>query len=64
MSTPRDNYTKPIYGAILEIISGMSSLRMYPSPIPGEEGFLADTDDNVKHAIEHFQQAIKLLDNI
>ena len=64
MSTPRDYYSNPVYGAILEIMSGMSSLHMNPSPIPGEEGFLSDTDDNVKHAIEHFQQAIKLLDNI
>ena len=66
MCSPK-NHEQKLHGAITEIISGMSSLHMTPSPIPLEEqtpdnnGFLSDTDGYVKHSLEHFHEAVNLI---
>ena len=53
--------------AVSEILSGTSALHMPPEPIPVEKqkpenhGYLSETDFMVKHSIEHFHQAAKLI---
>lgn len=47
--------------AVAELISAMSSLNMYPKQIDGAEGYLSETDANAKHAMEHIQAALRLL---
>lgn len=66
MSKPREHKDN-IHGAILEIISGVSSLNMKPQPIEppeGSMGFLSESDGNAKHAIGHLEQAVKMLNNL
>jgi hypothetical protein len=53
--------------AVSEILSGTSALHMPPEPIPVEKqepenhGYLSETDFMVKHSIEHFHHAAKLI---
>ena len=47
--------------AVAELVSAMSSLNMYPEQIDGAEGYLSETDANAKHAMEHIQAALRLL---
>ena len=71
MSDPFKNYENPIHGAAAEIISGMSALNMEARPIPKKElkkleypRFLSQTDEWVKHAMVHFQEAFRLLSTV
>ena len=67
MSKPNNYKSGFVNGAMLEIISGRSALNMPPEPIPENEqepdnnGYLSDIDGMVKHSMEHFRQAHKLL---
>lgn len=66
MSKPFKGYTDPIVGALNELVSGMSSLNMPPEAIKGAENkfYISDKDVNVKHAMEHFQEAFIHLKNL
>jgi predicted ATP-grasp superfamily ATP-dependent carboligase len=71
MSEPFKNYENPIHGAAQEIISGMSALNMEAKPFSDEEleklehpRFLSQTDKWVMHAMEHFQEAFRLLSTV
>jgi hypothetical protein len=63
MSEPFRHREKKIYGAISEIVSGLSCLHSYPEPIPMSEEerkdkYQSETDVYIKHSIEHFHAAI------
>lgn len=54
-----------VEGALQEISSAVSSLNMTPTPIENPTGiFLADTDANVNHSVEHLHQAFTFLNSI
>lgn len=68
MSNPIIKSDNPILSAMNEIVSGISALNMPPEPIEnnncenlGRSLFLSESDNMVKHAIEHFRAAIALL---
>lgn len=57
-------YGNPLQGALIECLSAMSALNMDPSPIPGAIGYLSETDAWAKHAMEHLQTAIALINKV
>ena len=65
MTEPFKGYTNPVQGALNELTSGMSSLNMLPENVEGAEQddglYISEKDVNVKHAMEHFQEAYNLL---
>lgn len=67
MSTPFEPNERFANIAVSEILSGTSALHMQPAPIPVEKqeadnhGYLSETDFMVKHSIEHFHNAAKLI---
>lgn len=68
MCTPFKDYERQAHGAISEIISAMSALNMEARPVPVEKSapiiaeqgyiFLSESDEWVKHSMEHLRQAI------
>ena len=51
-----------ITSVAIEIVSGCSSLHMYPNPVENPKGeYISDTDANVRHSLEHFRAAIDML---
>jgi hypothetical protein len=52
-----------IYNAMLETVSGISSLHMAPEPRKhGEDEFyLSEIEGNVYHAVEHFRHVVDVL---
>lgn len=56
-------HSNRIHGALSEIISGMSSLNMPPSPESSSTfgTFLSESDRNARHSMEHFRLACRLL---
>lgn len=62
MSAPR-MYNNPLEGIIAEATSAISALHMYPKPIPRlpndeDQGYLSDTDEWCRHAVEHLNAVI------
>lgn len=54
-----------ISSVAIEIISGCSSLHMYPDPIENPKGeYISDTDANVHHSLEHFHAAVDMLRSV
>lgn len=68
MSTPRNDYTRPLAGTIMEIAGAMSALNMLPEPIPkpdpDEPGFLSHTDKWAAHAMEHLSAAVEQISRL
>lgn len=49
----------------IEIISGCSSLHMYPEPVENPQGeYISDTDVHVRHSLEHFHAAVDMLRSV
>ena len=62
MSAPRLDAEDPLQGVMSEIVSAQSSLNMYPDPIVGATGYVSQTDENARHAMEHLHAAFALVD--
>ena len=66
MSLPGENYEDKHRGAMVELLSAQSSLNMYPDPIDPDDssvGYLSETDRWAKHACEHLDKGMTLLND-